>query len=171
MAAGDEWWSLVHSDEPVVVQLVVGADGGARGRFRGGASYMPIRARRDGIATEVDFATARSAQTALDPAELLSLGFALYAGARLPDVWMRHSTIDGVVHVWAGGADGSAMSTATGEDVWQYRPRDLWADIEAVHREYTAAGSPRHDAFGLTVTAEGRSVWLREPGVIVTALV
>lgn len=131
---------------------------------------MPIRAQRDGIAAEVDSATARSARTALDPAELLSLGFAVYAGARLPGVWMRHSTIDGVVHVWARGEDGSAMSTATGEDVWQYGPRDLWADIEAVRREYTAAGSPRHDDFGLTVTAEGQSVWLREPGLIVTAL-
>lgn len=84
-----------------LVQLVVGADGGARGRFRGG----PRTCRYGPSATE-------------SPP----------------------------------------------------RSRDLWADIEAVRREYTAAGSPRHDDFGLTVTAEGQSVWLREPGLIVTAL-
>ncbi|MFC8077584.1 methyltransferase [Streptomyces sp. NPDC057307] len=153
-----------------LVQLTVGADGAARGRFRGGASYMPIRAQRTEVDTAVDSGTARSREAGLDPAELLSLGFALYAGARLPGVWMRHSRIDGTVHVWARGEDGSATSTATGEDVWQYGPRDLWAGIEAVHREYTAAGSPHYEDFGLTVTAEGQSVWLREPGAIVKAL-
>ncbi|WP_381795679.1 hypothetical protein [Streptomyces niveus] len=132
---------------------------------------MPIRAQRTEVATAVDSGTARSREAGLDPAELLSLGFALYAGARLPGVWMRHSRIDGTVHVWARGEDGSATSTATGEDVWQYGPRDLWAGIEAVYREYTAAGSPHYDDFGLTVTAQGRSVWLREPGAIVKALV
>ncbi|MEV8362492.1 methyltransferase [Streptomyces niveus] len=153
-----------------LVQLTVGADRTARGRFRGGASYMPIRAQRTEAATEVDSATARSREPGLDPAELLSLGFALYAGARLPGVWMRHSRIDGTVHVWAGAEDGSATSTATGDDVWSYGPRDLWADIETVHREYTAAGRPRHDEFGLTVDAGGQRVWLGEPGAVVEAM-
>ncbi|MET9515965.1 methyltransferase domain-containing protein [Streptomyces sp. NPDC002994] len=151
-----------------LVQLTVQADGRAWGHFHGGASYMPMRSQRAAApAVEVDSSTARSRAAGLDPEELLSLGFALYAGARLPGVWMRHSRSGGAVHVWAGGGDGSATSTATGEDVWQYGPRDLWTEIEAVHRAYVSVGSPDAQSFGLTVTADGQHVWMHHPDAIV----
>ncbi|WP_434591213.1 methyltransferase domain-containing protein [Streptomyces sp. A5-4] len=153
-----------------LVQLTVQADGRARGRFQGGASYMPMRSQRTAAAVEVDSSTARSRSAGLDPEELLSLGFALYAGARLPGVWMRHTRTDGTVHVWARGQDGSATSTATGENVWQYGPRDLWTEIEVVHREYVAIGSPDAGSFGLTVTPRGQHTWTHRPEAIVSPM-
>ncbi|GAA1544597.1 methyltransferase domain-containing protein [Streptomyces albidochromogenes] len=143
-----------------LVKLTVQPDGRAWGHYQGGASYMPMRSQRATAAVDVDSSTARSRTAGLDPEELLSLGFALYAGARLPGVWMQHSRTEDTVQVWARGEDGSATSTAKGEDVWQYGPRDLWAEIEAVHHEYVALGRPDAQSFGLTVTAEGQQVWM-----------
>ncbi|MGR7002650.1 hypothetical protein ACU686_39470 [Yinghuangia aomiensis] len=42
--------------------------------------------------------------------------------------------------------------------------RNVWADIEAAHAWWTAAGKPTPDRFGLTVDPEGtQRVWFDEP--------
>ncbi|MFC4611994.1 methyltransferase domain-containing protein [Streptomyces maoxianensis] len=146
-----------------LVQLAVQDDGTASGPFRGGASYMAMRSHRLGAGTPVDSSTARSRKAGPDPAGMLTLGFALYAGARLPGVSMWHSEKPGHVQVWASRRDGSAATAATGEDVWQYGTANLWEEIEQVLLEYSALGSPGTEDFGLTVDSDGQHVWLREP--------
>ncbi len=146
-----------------LVQFTVRDDGTASGRFRGGASYMPMRSHRLEAGAPVDSSTARSRRAGSDPAGLLSLGFALYAGARLPGVSLWHSERPGRVQVWATGRDGSAATAATGEDVWLYGAADLWEEIEHVFLEYGALGSPDAEEFGMTLDADGQHVWLREP--------
>nr|WP_324604282.1 methyltransferase [Streptomyces sp. NRRL F-5126] len=152
-----EFWS------GAVVALVRSPDGTAQGRFHGGASYMLMRDQRgDGGEADVDSSTARASATDLDPAALLSLGAALYLGARLPGVSLQHAGTEDGVRVWARAADGSAATAAAGEVV-RYGVRDLWSEIEAGHRAYVREGAPTSDAFGLTVTAEGHEVWLHDP--------
>lgn len=146
-----------------LVQLTVQDDGTASGSFRGGASYMPMRSHRLSVGAPVDSATARSRKAGPDPARILTLGFALYAGARLPDVSLWHSEKPGHVQVWASRRDGSAATAATGEDVWQYGAANLWEEIEQVFLEYAALGSPDAEDFGLTVDSDGQHVWLGEP--------
>ncbi|WP_143665740.1 methyltransferase domain-containing protein, partial [Streptomyces sp. st115] len=103
-----EFWS------GALVQLHVQDDGTATGPFRGGATYMPMRAHRVPDLHDVR-GKGRARAAGLDPALLLDLGFALYAGARLPGVRLIHQNTDNGVQVWATRENGSAATAATGE--------------------------------------------------------
>ncbi|WP_050486798.1 methyltransferase domain-containing protein [Streptomyces sp. CNS654] len=155
-----EFWS------GALVQLHVQDDGTASGPFRGGATYMPMRAHRVPDLHEVR-GKGRARAAGLDPAQLLDLGFALYAGARLPGVRLIHLDTAHGVQVWVTREDGAAATAATGEEVWQYGPGRLWEEIEQVCWEYEAAGRPDAEQFGLTVTDRGQQVWLRDPSEII----
>ncbi|MDJ0460566.1 methyltransferase [Streptomyces sp. H27-C3] len=152
-----------------LVQLTVQDDGSASGPFRGGASYMAMRSHRTPDGPPVE-GRARATDTALDPRQLLTLGFAIYAGARMPGVSMIHREVGATVEVWLMDGAGSGAFCEPGEQAWQYGDRDLWSDIETTYQEYAALGSPTSDAFGLTVTPRSQEVWLTHPGrVIVSA--
>ncbi|MET9803856.1 methyltransferase [Streptomyces sp. NPDC006368] len=151
-----------------LVQLRVGEHGVASGHFHSGASYMPTRSHRAPDGAPVDDTSVRAHTGAVDPRELLSLGFALYAGTRLPDVRMWHTERGGGVQVWAQDRDGSATTAVTGGEVWQYGPRELWVEIERVHQEYVELARPEPTDFGLTVhPTDGRRVWLGYPSRII----
>ncbi|MEU2433261.1 methyltransferase domain-containing protein [Streptomyces sp. NPDC007861] len=151
-----EFWS------GTLVQLTVQCDGTATGRFHGDASYMPMRAHRAVEGAPVDSRTARTRRAVLAMPAILHLGFALYAGTRLPGVRLWHSAGPAGTQVWVQHPDGSA-ATAVAGDVWEYGPCDLWAEIERTYRDYVALGSPDPDQFGLTVSADGDHMWLRSP--------
>ncbi|XCM30537.1 methyltransferase domain-containing protein [Streptomyces parvus] len=155
-----EFWS------GALVRLHVQDDGTASGPFCGGATYMPMRAHRLPDLHEVR-GKGRARAAGLDPGRLLDLGFALYAGARLPGVRLIHQNTDGGVQVWLTREDGAAASAATGEEVWQYGPGLLWEEIEQAWWEYETAGRPDADQFGLTVTDRGQQVWLRDRSEII----
>ncbi|MEJ8657454.1 methyltransferase domain-containing protein [Streptomyces sp. MS1.AVA.4] len=159
-----EFWS------GVLVQLTVRRDGTASGRFHGGASYMPMRSHRATAGAPVDSSTVRTRRTDLDGSAILRLGFALYAGTRLPGVRVWHAGGPAGVQVWAQHPGGSA-ATAVDGDVWEYGPRALWAEIERTHGEFVALGSPDADRFGLTVSAEGEHLWwLCGPGNVIAPI-
>ncbi|MEU8563924.1 methyltransferase [Streptomyces cyaneofuscatus] len=149
-----------------LVQLHVQGDGTAAGPFRGGATYMPMRSHRAPDLHEVR-GKGRARAAGLDPALVLDLGFALYAGARLPGVRLIHQDTSEGVQVWVTREDGGAATAATGEEVWQYGPGFLWEEIEQVWWEYEAVGRPDADQFGLTVTDRGQQVWLRDPSAVI----
>ncbi|MEI7033551.1 methyltransferase domain-containing protein [Streptomyces pratensis] len=146
-----------------LVRLHVQGDATATGTFCGGASYMPMRSHRAADLHEVR-GKGRARAAGLDPARLLTLGFALYAGARLPGVRLVHQATGAGARVWATREDGAAATTASGEEVWQYGPGLLWEEIEQVWQEYERLGRPDADQFGLTVTDRGQRVWLRDQG-------
>ncbi|MFF8290002.1 hypothetical protein ACF068_12335 [Streptomyces sp. NPDC016309] len=103
----------------------------------------------------------------VDPRGLLTLGFALYADTRLPGVRMWHANRPGGAEVWLQDPDGSAASAATGEAAHEYGARSLWQEVERVHDEYAALGSPESRDFGLTVTARRHQTWLHHPERII----
>ncbi|WP_411079849.1 methyltransferase domain-containing protein [Streptomyces sp. cmx-18-6] len=153
-----EFWS------GALVQLRVQDDGTATGPFRGGAMYMPMRSHRAPDLHEVR-GKGRARAAGLDPALLLDLGFALYAGARLPGVRLIHQEVPEGAQVWVTREDGAA----TGEEVWQYGPGLLWEEIEQAWWEYESAGRPDAEQFGLTVGDRGQHVWLRDPNEVIRA--
>ncbi|MFI7285240.1 methyltransferase domain-containing protein [Streptomyces anulatus] len=155
-----EFWS------GALVQLRVQADGTAVGPFCGGATYMPMRSHRVPDLHEVR-GKGRARAAGLDPALLLDLGFALYAGARLPGVRLIHQNTAEGARVWVTCEDGGAATAATGEEVWQYGPGFLWEEIEQVWWEYEAVGRPGAEQFGLTVAGRGQQVWLRDPDEVI----
>ncbi|PCG81696.1 methyltransferase [Streptomyces sp. WZ.A104] len=155
-----EFWS------GALVQLRVQDDGTAVGPFRGGATYMPMRAHRVPDLHEVR-GRGRARASGLDPARLLDLGFALFAGARLPGVRLVHKDTDEGVQVWVTREDGGGATAVTGQEVWQYGPGFLWEEIERVWWEYESAGRPGAEQFGLTVTDRGQQVWLRDPREVI----
>ncbi|MFI0779611.1 hypothetical protein [Streptomyces sp. NPDC021212] len=151
--AGDFW-------SGALVRLETAADGTGRGRFIGGARFMPMRSERPRPDAPVDSGTARRGTPGSLPLPALAdLGFALYAGARLPGVVMADGTQDGRYQLWFHDREGSA-ATVNAQETWQYGPRDLWQEVMAVYADFVTAGSPGADAFGLTVTAEGQQVRL-----------
>ncbi len=158
-----EFWS------GAVLRLDVHEDGTASGRFQGGASYMPMKSHRAAPGRPVDQATARSADSELGPRALLSLGFALYAGAVLPGVSMVHAETGGADRVWLLDRDGSGAIADAGEPVWQYGPRSLWSEVESAYSAYHALGAPPPTAFGMTVGPDGRQTWLRTPDQVIGA--
>ncbi|MEU3575982.1 methyltransferase domain-containing protein [Streptomyces globisporus] len=155
-----EFWS------GALVQLHVQDDGTASGPFRGGATYMPMRAHRLPDLHDVR-GKGRARAAGLDPAQLLDLGFALYAGARLPGVRLIHKETEEGVQVWLTREDGAGATAATGEEVWRYGPGFLWEEIEQAWWEYESAGRPDAEQFGLTVTDRGQHVWLRDPSEVI----
>ncbi|MFF8290405.1 methyltransferase domain-containing protein [Streptomyces sp. NPDC016309] len=150
-----------------VIQLTADGNGGAAGRFQGGASYMPMRSHRPPALKQVDTTTCRTAAARLDPRALLTLGFALYAGTRLPRVRMVHADRADGAQVWLQDEDGCAATAVTGEDAYEYGVRSLWQEVERVHEEYLALGSLEARDFGVTVTARGQQVWLHHPERII----
>ncbi|MFI1842440.1 methyltransferase domain-containing protein [Streptomyces microflavus] len=155
-----EFWS------GALVQLRIQGDGTATGPFCGGATYMPMRSHRAPDLHHVQ-GKGRARAAGLDPARLLDLGFALYAGARLPGVRLIHQNTPEGAQVWATREDGAAATAVTGEEVWQYGPGLLWEEIEQAWWEYETAGRPDAQQFGLTVTDRGHHVWLRDPREVI----
>ncbi|MEW1627741.1 methyltransferase domain-containing protein [Streptomyces sp. NPDC089173] len=145
-----------------LVRLHVQDDGTATGPFRGGATYMPMRSHRTPDLHQVH-GNGRARAAGLDPARILDLGFALYAGARLPGVRLIHQTTTQGAQVWATRENGAAATAATGQDVWQYGPGLLWEESEQAWWEYESVGRPGPEQFGLTVTDRAQQVWLRDP--------
>ena len=65
---------------------------------------------------------------------------------------------------WLLGADGSSARQTIDPRgtpvVYQHGPRLLWDILEAAHQDWTAAGSPPRQDFGLTVAATGtHTLW------------
>ncbi|GAA1195987.1 hypothetical protein GCM10009578_041500 [Streptomyces rhizosphaericus] len=124
---------------------------------------MPMRSERPRPDAPVDSGTGRRGGTGALPAETMAgLGFALYAGAKLPGVVMADGTPDGNYQMWLHDRNGSA-ATVTQEEVWSYGPRRLWEEATAVHEAYVNDGSPGPGDFGLTVSPGGQRLWLRSP--------
>ncbi|MER6140385.1 methyltransferase domain-containing protein [Streptomyces sparsogenes] len=137
-------------------------EGMAQGRVVGDAQFMPMRSHRPAPDAPVDGSTGRHTPGTAVPDTVASLGFALYAGARLPGVAMTDGRHEGAYQVWLWDRKGSA-ATVTDEEVWQYGPRSLWEEVTEVHAAYVGEGSPSADKFGLTVDGTGQRVWLRSP--------
>ncbi|MEV0124943.1 hypothetical protein AB0I16_25990 [Streptomyces sp. NPDC050703] len=91
-------------------------------------------------------------------------------GVQVPEAfpWME-SYADGSYTLWLRDTAVTSWATADFEkdraefEVVQSGPRKLWNEVEKAYGWWDAQGRPGFERFGLTVTAEGETVWLDEP--------
>jgi protein-L-isoaspartate(D-aspartate) O-methyltransferase len=160
-----------------LARLHVLGDGTAVGAFPGFAGYMPLRGQRvpwrslSGLPKDGMVESA----TRLDPRRLRADSAAdLFLAATVPGVrtylyygegaeadectlWLVESGDEGA---WA------SVDYVPGRDeflVQQQGARRLWDEAERAYLRWLAMGRPAYDRFGLTVSPDGRQIWIDSP--------
>ncbi|MBG0818365.1 methyltransferase domain-containing protein [Planomonospora sp. ID82291] len=172
-------WMPAHGQWGEQVRLDVLGDGHAIGRFRGGATFMMLRAQRPPHRWPTYPADGAVLTDRLDPRTIAASwgqGFGLYlAGAaphllitstgweQLPDwgwAWiMRLRDLHG--SGWAIATTGPSQDDI---EITQDSEQPLWSQLRAAFLAWLRAGRPGRDRIGLTITPEGRRMWLDVPG-------
>jgi protein-L-isoaspartate(D-aspartate) O-methyltransferase len=159
------------------MQLRVGADGSAVGRFGGGCGYMMMRSQRTRWNSH-HASQARTSAAQLDPREVAAgdPGLQILFAALLPGITQIgiHDS-DGSFSLLLSDHDGEAGSwaacdydSATGDcQVTQFGDRPLWEETEAAYGQWLELGAPARARFGLTVDADGQHVWLDTPSRVI----
>jgi hypothetical protein len=76
---------------------------------------------------------------------------------------------DGAYRLWLHDTAVNSWATADYEkgrtryEVRQSGPRNLWDELETAWRWWDRQGQPGFERFGLTVSAQGHTVWLESP--------
>ncbi|MGA5409136.1 methyltransferase domain-containing protein [Streptomyces lavendulocolor] len=172
-------WGTHFGNGDAVVRLVVSDDGeSALGLFSGPVEFMKLRAQRLGPVVHREYVTGSVAdgdESEIDLAEGDFLGSGRFSpqsfalGLRVRDcVHTVAAKRDGARPVWLYSLTDRSWACVMFRDgdtarMWQAGPRRLWDEAEAAYRWWEHNGKPRHDRFGLTVTAEGQAVWLDDP--------
>jgi protein-L-isoaspartate O-methyltransferase len=147
----------------------------AQGRFHGGASFMRLRAQRDGEALWRiwDNDDAQASATRLYPNEPFTKYEAGFILGILLRGWVTGQRVeDSGAILLMSHYDSGSWATVTprkgGEyDVRHEGPRRLWEEMDAAYQWWLDAGRPDHTRFGLTVTKAGQDVWLDSPDQLV----
>lgn len=161
-----------------LAHLHVVGDGTAVGRFPGMAGYMMLRGQRPvrGPAGEFVHGDFTESTTRLDPRRVeADYAAGLAVSAMVPGVQTR------MYHGEGDEADECTfwvLERSTREGSWasvdyipgevefvvqQHGERRLWDEVESAYLRWLSWGRPGRDRFGLTVTPEGRQVWLDSP--------
>lgn len=161
------------------LRLVVDSEGIACGRFPGFASYMMMRSQRVLRTRRADPAREHYLATVLDPRIVAraSAGADLAISA-LTGLKSRSSAApdeDGELYrMWVSDPDDpdcwAAVDWRPGRaeyEVYQVGGRPVWEEVVDAYSRWRAWGEPGRDRFGMTVTPEGRQVWLDSPGRVV----
>ncbi|MBB6475515.1 protein-L-isoaspartate(D-aspartate) O-methyltransferase [Sphaerisporangium rubeum] len=147
--------------------------GTATGRFHGRAGFMPLRSQRWPLPRlNTDY---RSSSTTLDPRRVLrtSYGADIAIAAQLPHVYATHADQEnGAFHLslWSDDSDAQVHYSPRHKRVavLQRGPHDLWDEVEDAYLRWVSWGTPTKDHFGMTVTPEGRHIWLHHPANPIT---
>ncbi|MFJ3900116.1 methyltransferase domain-containing protein [Streptomyces sp. NPDC090025] len=164
-----------------LLRMVVDGNGTAAGRFSPHSAFMLMRNQRTDLrifrdVVRDDHRPDESA-TGLPPWRVAgddpAARFAL--GLRLRDVWCTwHDDPDvaGVAsRLWIATTDATSWAAVDWDGkaddrftVWQHGPRRLWDEVAAAYAWWLRNDRPGPGRFGLTVAAQGESVWLDDPG-------
>ncbi|MGW0806558.1 methyltransferase domain-containing protein [Nonomuraea sp. NPDC002799] len=158
------------------LRLIVAPDGRAHGRFPGYADYMMMRSQRRApgqpartpedkhhLTTSVDPRTIAYAPAGADLAIAALTGLAAHGSAE-PDE-------DGELYrLWlsdpADSYSWAVVDWRPGEqeyEVYQVGDRPLWDEVTDAYFRWVSWGEPGRDRFGMTVTPDGRHIWLDSP--------
>lgn len=167
------WATPLHNG--VVLKLRVSEDGTrAAGHFADGMSFMWSRTQRFRPPNPGAGVVRRYTPSPVDPRQIFSapaqFAVGLFVRARYSMdfqdgelwryvLWNEHDSYARVITDGYGGSKG----------VLQAGPRDLWAEIVDAYEWWCEEGKPDIARFGMTVTAEGQTVWLDSPDNIVVA--
>ncbi|MEV6987312.1 methyltransferase domain-containing protein [Sphaerisporangium sp. NPDC051017] len=145
------------------IALTVTAKGTAIGGFSGGSSYMMARNQRHPDKPQVEPGRWRLSETDVDPRRVMRGGFGadVVIATLVPEAWSESEFGEEsmTVQLW----DRTSLAVVAGREVRQYGERNLWDEVEAAFFKWVEWGCPGRNRFGMTVTRDGRHVWLDSP--------
>ncbi|MEV8416025.1 protein-L-isoaspartate(D-aspartate) O-methyltransferase [Streptomyces niveus] len=170
-------WGTAYGGE-AIVRLTVGGDGTASGPFTRSSAFMRLRQQR---AHRPPFeaylkggewpADGERGSTRLPPADTGGWLAQFVIGLRVPGVFWRAERYEGGAYtLWLYATDTESWASAdhvpggSEFEVVQSGPRRLWDEVERAFRWWDGQGRPGFESFGLTVSEEGQSAWLGDPG-------
>ncbi|MFI1826648.1 methyltransferase domain-containing protein [Streptomyces sp. NPDC020412] len=173
-------WGTHYAPLDVTVRLTVADDArSASGNFLGPVEFTKLRAHRLPWPRHQDYLDAygfAGAAKSLTTVTVTDLGTGrfepshLAVGARVPHcVHALAPTRGGVQPVWFYSLTDTSWAVVLFRNgaglatVRQAGPRHLWDEVEEALTWWRDAGRPGFERFGLTVTAEGQTVWLDHP--------
>ena len=156
-----------------IVKLTVGADGSASGPYLHTAAFMWLRAQAFMPPDEPDDFDKQADQSHVDlDASRIFNNDAMFVAGHLVAGCMMFADEDddgGIERIWLHGNDSWAAVDGSGL-VRQLGTRRLWDEVASAHSVWEAWGKPGINRFGITVTRNGQSLWLDDPGTVVTGL-
>jgi protein-L-isoaspartate(D-aspartate) O-methyltransferase len=170
-------WGPTYGGE-AVARLVAGGDGTASGHFVGSSAFMRLRSQRRRLPPPRAYLGGQRwpgdgvrGMTALSPDDVGDWVHMFLIGVQVPSLFCR---VDwgqgGAYRLWLFDMEVTSWATAdyakgrTEYEVTQSGPRKLWDELETAWRWWDAQGRPGFGRFGLTVTPDGETVWLDDPG-------
>ncbi|MEO3750347.1 methyltransferase domain-containing protein [Streptomyces sp. B6B3] len=171
-------WGTSYSSHDALVRLTVRPDGSASGPFRRLLEFMKLRAHRFVWPSYPDDLSVwdRTVSGAPPPHDPW-LSFTFVAGLCLRDAAHAVQQHDDGHTLWLYSLGDDSWTAAVhragtgpGTVVRQAGPRRLWDELVAAYAWWTAHGEPTIDRFGLTVTPDGTTPWLDDPGRPVPAV-
>ncbi|KUL23147.1 protein-L-isoaspartate(D-aspartate) O-methyltransferase [Streptomyces regalis] len=173
-------WGPTYGGE-AIVHLTVKSDGTASGKFLGSSAFMRLRAQRTERKHVREYLKGKAwpadgvrSYTSLSPDEVGDWHVMFAIGAQVPNAfpWME-SYKDGSYTLWLRDTEVTSWATADFEkdrsefEVVQSGPRKLWDEVMVAYRWWEDQDRPGFERFGLTVSAEGETVWLDDPDNLV----
>jgi protein-L-isoaspartate O-methyltransferase len=118
---------------------------------------MPVRAGSPGGQTADRETPSRQPATVLRDED-----FRFFLALALPEVDFQDDGMLGPMTLRDAG--GSTARIGPLGDVQQRGQRRLWSEVEDLHAQWEELGRPRREHFGLTVTPQAQTAWLRMGG-------
>ncbi|MBV6700644.1 methyltransferase domain-containing protein [Kitasatospora aureofaciens] len=165
-----------------LLDLTVGNDGAAVGRYEPDSAFMLMRTQRQALSVYRDVVKddhhPDESTTAFDPWSVADSPFETQfaLGHRLGDLWYawhHDPDVDGVeTRLWVATTDATSWAAVDWDGtkdaerytVWQHGPRRVWNEVEAAYQWWLDNGRPGPTRLGLTITPGGdHRAWLDDP--------
>ena len=170
-------WGPTYGGE-AVARLTVAEDGTASGPFVGSSAFMRLRAQRKDLPLTGAYlhgeewpADGAKSMTTLSPDDVGDWIHMFAIGVQVPGLFCRvRWGSDGAYRLWLHDTAVTSWATADYEkgrtqyEVMQSGRRNLWDELETAWRWWDQQGRPGFERFGLTVSANGHTVWLDNSG-------
>ncbi|SDN66584.1 methyltransferase domain-containing protein [Actinacidiphila guanduensis] len=156
----------------MVARLTKLPDGAAAGHIlHTPAAFMPLRSGAEPSVHVPDVPDGPRRESGLSGRVLDDWTFSFFAQLHMPAGLVRScGTNDRGLHVTTLYDPGDGSLTRVGDQtdgsasVIRQGPRDLWAPLEAAHRQWQELNRPRREWFGIEVTAREQTVHYTAPG-------
>lgn len=178
------WLDQTREQGRILTNLYRGLGGGALAllTMQGGAAaghflpdyggFMPIRAAQPPAITDLlrtpDPAGGERRAAVVGGQVLDDPAFCFLAALRISARLVEQRRAGMPDQYWLLSPDGSwacQVADENGRSVAQHGPHRLWDELEAAHRDWESLGRPPREAFGLTVSPDGRhTLWCGDPG-------
>ncbi|MDF3291980.1 methyltransferase domain-containing protein [Streptomyces silvisoli] len=170
-------WGPTYGGE-AVARLTVADEGAAAGPFVGSSAFMRLRAQRKDLPPTRAYlngeewpADGAKSMTTLSPDDVGDWIHMFAIGVQVPGLFCRVCWgSDGAYRLWLHDTAVTSWATVDYEkgrtqyEVMQSGARNLWDELETAWRWWNQQGQPGFERFGLTVSANGHTVWLDNPG-------